>query len=320
MLSDSLIAHSLFSPTVPHRQDNVYPTGASLQFYKLFLDETIRSNLRRFDAIAIIEWDVIVADEKSFDVMYRAAFDALEPYWVKGASLAGINFHETALQSPQWCILGHINGNAIYSNSDPAFVEFLEFTLARWGTSYSYDVAMWATIADFPYSWPLWQRFSSKFVSSNLVSVFSILLYGSRTCDLPRCVCCIDSVKCCVKYLHTTYVDNFSVLSWIQPAQLLSSSPIVATQSSVCLRAKASRSSRTNTQGIVIAARTRVGDRACPELGSGFSIGGEPTQRAVIIPQSLPSKTQLVTRVLHYFEKIQRVPATMPVRAINWPQ
>ena len=179
MLSDSLIAHSLFSPTVPHRQDNVYPTGASLQFYKLFLDETIRSNLRRFDAIAIIEWDVIVADEKSFDVMYRAAFDALEPYWVKGASLAGINFHETALQSPQWCILGHINGNAIYSNSDPAFVEFLEFTLARWGTSYSYDVAMWATIADFPYSWPLWQRFSSKFVSSNLVSVFSILLYGS---------------------------------------------------------------------------------------------------------------------------------------------
>ena len=67
-------------------------------------------------------------------------------------------------------MLGHINGNAIYNNSDPAFVEFIDFTLARWDYTYSYDVALWATIADFPYSWPLWQRFSSKFVTTNLVS------------------------------------------------------------------------------------------------------------------------------------------------------
>lgn len=67
-------------------------------------------------------------------------------------------------------VLGHINGNAIYNNSDPAFVQFVDFTLARWDYSYSYDVALWATIADFPYSWPLWQRFSSKFVTTNLVS------------------------------------------------------------------------------------------------------------------------------------------------------
>jgi len=57
-------------------------------------------------------------------------------------------------------VLGHINGNAIYNNTDPAFVEFVDFTFARWGYSYSYDVALWATLADFPYSWPLWQRFS----------------------------------------------------------------------------------------------------------------------------------------------------------------
>eukprot|EP00752_Nemacystus_decipiens_P013816 g12266.t1 len=151
-------------------EDNVYPKGASVQFYKLFLDETIRDSLRRFQAIAILEWDVIVADDNSFDMMHRAAFDGLDEYWVKGASLAGVNFHETALLWHQWCILGHINGNAIYSNSDPAFVEFLEFTLARWEYAYSYDVALWATIADFPYSWPLWQRFSSKFVSSKLIA------------------------------------------------------------------------------------------------------------------------------------------------------
>lgn len=52
---------------------------------------------------------------------------------------------------------------------DPAFVEFVSFTLTRWEYSQSYDVALWATIADFPYSWPLWQRYSRKFVATDLV-------------------------------------------------------------------------------------------------------------------------------------------------------
>ena len=55
-------------------------------------------------------------------------------------------------------------------SNDPAFVEFVEYTLARWDYQYPYDVALWATISDFPYSWPLWQRYSTKFVTTNLVS------------------------------------------------------------------------------------------------------------------------------------------------------
>lgn len=39
----------------------------------------------------------------------------------------------------------------------------------------SYDVALWAAIADFPYTWPLWQRYSSKFVVTNLVSATRLL-------------------------------------------------------------------------------------------------------------------------------------------------
>lgn len=34
---------------------------------------------------------------------------------------------------------------------------------------FPYDVALWATIADFPYSWPLWQRFAERFINSHLV-------------------------------------------------------------------------------------------------------------------------------------------------------
>lgn len=52
-----------------------------------------------------------------------------------------------------------------------------------------YDVALWATIADFPYSWPLWQRYSSKFVATQLVRqrqrVFSAFFDGSEQAQNP---------------------------------------------------------------------------------------------------------------------------------------
>lgn len=39
-----------------------------------------------------------------------------------------------------------------------------------------FDVALWATISDFPYSWPLWQRYASKFTATSLVGAPSAKL------------------------------------------------------------------------------------------------------------------------------------------------
>ena len=44
-------------------QEDVYPKGASVQFYKMFLDEGIRMQLSEYQVLALIEWDVIVAHE-----------------------------------------------------------------------------------------------------------------------------------------------------------------------------------------------------------------------------------------------------------------
>eukprot|EP00904_Undaria_pinnatifida_P010718 jgi/Undpi1/6777/HiC_scaffold_21.g09255.m2 len=136
----------------------------------MFLDEGVRTEMAEYDALAIVEWDVLVASDRSFEELHHAAFRGNEDFWVKGSNLEGTNFHSTAQESDMWNMLGHINGNAIYNNNDPAFVEYVDYTRTRWEYTHPYDIALWLTISDFPYSWPLWQRFSSKFVTTNLIS------------------------------------------------------------------------------------------------------------------------------------------------------
>ncbi len=163
---------SLAVSSIPREiyQEDVYPKGPSVMFYKMFLDEGVRADLSEYDALAIIEWDVLVASDKSFEELYHAAFRVNEDFWVKGSNLEGTNFHQSSTHNNMWHVLGHINGNAIYNNNDPMFVEFVDYTVTRWEYEYPYDVALWLTISDFPYSWPLYQRFSTKFVTTNLVS------------------------------------------------------------------------------------------------------------------------------------------------------
>lgn len=176
-----------YSPPHETPQEDVYPKGPSVMFYKMFLDTDVRSNLSQYDALAIIEWDVLVASERSFEELYYATFRVNEEFWVKGSNLEGTNFHSSSTMSDMWHVLGHINGNAIYNNNDPAFVEYVRYTLSRWEYSYPYDVALWLTISDFPYSWPLYQRFSNKFVTTNLVRAGQKLFYQpARRCRTVR--------------------------------------------------------------------------------------------------------------------------------------
>lgn len=97
----------------------MYPTGPSLMFYKLFLDEHVAASLKEYDALAVIEWDVLVAHSTSFSRLYDAAFSS-EPFWVKGSTLAGTEFHQTAKLRDMWHVLGHLNGNALCESSAAA--------------------------------------------------------------------------------------------------------------------------------------------------------------------------------------------------------
>ena len=103
------------------------------QFYKLFVSPEVRASFVDYDAIAMLEWDIIVAQGRSFEGLYLGAFTGSEPFWVKGSRLAGVNFDENAASPDVRYLLDHLDGNnAIYNNRDNDFVEFVSFTLDRW--------------------------------------------------------------------------------------------------------------------------------------------------------------------------------------------
>lgn len=82
-------------------------------FYKMFLDDDVVRSLEEYDAIAVLEWDIIVAHSSSFTRLYDATFFSPDWFWVKGSTLTGTEFHETAALTDMWYVLGHLNGNAI---------------------------------------------------------------------------------------------------------------------------------------------------------------------------------------------------------------
>eukprot|EP00903_Cladosiphon_okamuranus_P019226 g17680.t1 len=247
-------------------EEDVYPKGPSVQFYKMFTDEAVKASLEEYDALAIIEWDVLVASDRSFAELYRAAFNNAEDFWlyraafnnaedfwVKGSNLEGTNFHTAmAESSDMWHVMGHINGNAIYNNNDAMFREFVEYTLTRWNYQYPYDVALWATIADFPYSWPLWQRFSSKFVTTNLISNVGYEHVDSRSVS--------DAVAGETLFIHGSSVDNGNLAA----LKAISASATGGSDASLCHKACGSDAA-TLVQGT-----SAVCDPTCTASGSRF--------------------------------------------------
>ncbi|CAM9552037.1 unnamed protein product [Ectocarpus sp. 4 AP-2014] len=203
-------------------EDDIYPKGPSVMFYNMFLDEDVRFSLSEYDALSIIEWDVLVASDNSFEELYHAAFRVNEEFWVKGSNLEGTSFHSNADAIEMWQVLGHINGNAIYNNDDPAFVEYVEYTRARWGYEHPYDVALWMTISDFPYSWPLYQRYSSKFVVTNLISYVGYEHVSHDTVS--------DAVAGKTLFIHGSSVEDGNVASYEAVASTATATVDVAKQ------------------------------------------------------------------------------------------
>ena len=112
-------------------QETSSPNTKNELFYKLFVEPDIRGHFAGYDALAIVDWDTIIAHETSFERLYRTAFTAGEPFWVKGSRVGG-TYSDIGTSPGTWQTLEHLDGNAIYNNRDKEFFDFVKFTLDKW--------------------------------------------------------------------------------------------------------------------------------------------------------------------------------------------
>ena len=90
----------------------------------------MRAHFVEYDALAILDWDIIIAHEESFERLYSTAFTAKEPFWIKGSRYAGTSDDGAAMNIRD--SHNHLDGNAIYNNSDIEFINYVNITLKRW--------------------------------------------------------------------------------------------------------------------------------------------------------------------------------------------
>lgn len=124
------------TPTFPSArafsQENSVQSVRNALFYKLFLATDVRAHFIEYDALAILDWDTIIAQETSFERLYSMAFTVSEPFWVKGSPLEATHFDDDVRSPGMWAPIDHLDGNAIYNNTDHDFIRFIEFTRDHW--------------------------------------------------------------------------------------------------------------------------------------------------------------------------------------------
>jgi hypothetical protein len=159
--------HTMFAELTP-AQDG-YPEGPSNMFFKLMLDHS-HSLLRSFSHVYWMEWDVRVVRRHFVDALYGITVQG--GFWMKGSRYGGGGFDDIIQDRSSWDWVGHLNGNALYKLHDPQFERFLELVMEREPPSAfwkPFDVAIWKTLHDFPYSWHLYQKYGGQFQTTTIV-------------------------------------------------------------------------------------------------------------------------------------------------------
>ena len=147
-----------------------YPEGPSNMFFKLMLQLAPRL-LQPYSHIYWMEWDVKPVRAVWLDAL--RFITSGEEFWMKGGRYRGRAFDDVVLADPKaWSWIGHLNGNALYKLHSAAFNRFLELVVEREPPSHfwkPFDIAIWKTLYDLPYSWHLYQIYGGMFQTTGVI-------------------------------------------------------------------------------------------------------------------------------------------------------
>ena len=161
-----------------------YPAGPSNMFFMLML-QLAAALLPAFTHMFWMEWDVRPVRPFWLDRLQAATHG--EAFWMKGSRYRGRAFDEVVKTASAWSWVGHLNGNALYRLHDPDFHQLLRLIVEQEPPSHwwkPFDVSIWKTLHDFPYSWHLYQMHADRFQTTAVMEHLGFTVWEAEVSGL----------------------------------------------------------------------------------------------------------------------------------------
>jgi hypothetical protein len=166
----------LVSANLTASQDDDYPAGINLMYYKLAMGNVPHADTSNFHSMFWMEPDVFpikpywvdkLVDESSSD----------DQFWIKGSIYKGDIFNSVSGSDWQW--IGHINGNALHRLNSPEYARFLRIVMDLEPPTHlwkPFDVSIWKVLHDRPYFWHIYQHIAKRFVYTDFLDHWGFTL------------------------------------------------------------------------------------------------------------------------------------------------
>jgi hypothetical protein len=149
----------------------------SNMFYKIFLDpEVSKEYFASYERLLLLDWRATAAvSPQALEKIRNLAFLPVHSHiWMMGGMAQGPSVDRAVRtgQSTNLALSGHIDGNAVYKLHDDDFHSFLRYVRVRHPPEFRsnvFDLAIWKSVYDLPYTWLIYQALAPMFKYTQLV-------------------------------------------------------------------------------------------------------------------------------------------------------
>ena len=155
-------------------EEDTYPGGVSMMWYKLFLDD-LPEFTGKYDYFFWMEHDVKPLRPLWMDKLYHEISTA--EFFIKGSIFRGTALDTNIIDPQKRLWAPHINGNALYRLGNQAFNALVKQAKSRFPPEigwHSFDIAIWQVWTDFSSNWKQYQSHAHMIIYSDFIQNWGI--------------------------------------------------------------------------------------------------------------------------------------------------
>lgn len=153
------------------KDEDVYPAGPTVMFFKLFLGYV--TSLADYGSMFWMEPDVTPLKPFWLGAVAKDAHSAPFSWWMRGSLIQGPSTNRILLAPNAFLAwIKHINGNALYRLDDPTFVNFVQTVLARYSPIDGWkpwDTSFLLERNRSPEDWMMYHQVHHRFVFARFI-------------------------------------------------------------------------------------------------------------------------------------------------------